>query len=423
MPTQTHTSSPAPTATPTPTPTPTVTSTPVSTPTPTPTPTPSPTSSSSAVNNVMNVTVNGSLCGGNSAQYPNEPCVSVTICAPGTSNCQTIDNILLDTGSYGLRVFQSVLSVPVTPVTTSQGNLAECVQFGDGSSEWGEVAMANVQIANEPSVQIPIHVVNSTYANPPAPCSSSQSTPDTGPSETGFNGILGVGLFAQDCGSYCVSNANSEQYYVCSGSSCNGSTASLANQVINPVAALPVDNNGVIVELPSVSANGEPSLSGSVILGIGTESNNSASGATAYAADSSGEFGTVFSAYSSSELPAFIDSGSSVWFVPPISSLPDCSASHGSGWSGWYCPSSTQSLSASTVSATGSPQNSVSFQLGNAYSLLNDGNNVYSNIGAESSSGSNAYFDWGIPFFYGRNVYVGIQGASSSLGTGPYWAY
>nr|WP_249193126.1 DUF3443 family protein [Burkholderia cenocepacia] len=32
---------------------------------------------------------------------------SVTICMPGTSNCQTIDNVLVDTGSFGLRLFNS----------------------------------------------------------------------------------------------------------------------------------------------------------------------------------------------------------------------------------------------------------------------------------------------------------------------------
>src|SRR6266702_1383101 len=41
----------------------------------------------------------------------NIPTVSVKVCAPGsTTNCQTIDNIQVDTGSFGLRVVGSVLN-------------------------------------------------------------------------------------------------------------------------------------------------------------------------------------------------------------------------------------------------------------------------------------------------------------------------
>src|ERR1700686_1097756 len=67
--------------------------------------------------NVVSITMN--------CNYINEPCVSVTICSPSGANCQTINNILLDTGSYGLRVFSSVmstaLSASLTPVTIGGG--------------------------------------------------------------------------------------------------------------------------------------------------------------------------------------------------------------------------------------------------------------------------------------------------------------
>jgi len=32
-------------------------------------------------------------------------------------------------------------------------------------------------------------------------------------------------------------------------------------------------------------------------------------------------------------------------------------------------------------------------------------------------------FDWGLPFFYGLNVYTAIEGQNTPAGTGPYVAY
>jgi hypothetical protein len=187
----------------------------------------------------------------------------------------------------------------------------------------------------------------------------------------------------------------------------------LASQVQNPVALLPQDNNGVIVQLPGVPLGGSPSVKGSLVLGIGTQSNNLASGATAYAADPFGDFITDFNGIS---YTSFIDSGSNGLFFPsPSSSLiPDCAA-----YSGWFCPSSTVSLSATNKGASGSPSGSVSFQIGNFDTLFNSSNNVFDDIGGSLPGG----FDWGLPFFLGRNIYVGLEGKTSSLGTGPYWAY
>src|SRR4051812_16492133 len=67
--------------------------------------------------NVLPITVDGSLC--SNTLYPNKPCVSVTVCTPGTSTCQTINDILLDTGSWGLRVFKSALNgLSLNPLMT-----------------------------------------------------------------------------------------------------------------------------------------------------------------------------------------------------------------------------------------------------------------------------------------------------------------
>jgi hypothetical protein len=330
----------------------------------------------------------------------------VTVCVPGTSTCQTVNDILLDTGSYGLRIFKTVLNnLSLPQVTVPGGNLAECVQFADGSSVWGPVQTADIVLGGEPSVTVPIQVIDSTFGTALTACGASNASP----SAAGFNGILGVGLFAEDCGAGCASGANNGMYYACSGTTCTGTTVPLASQVQNPVAQLPADNNGVLVQLPSVPLGGVPSVNGQLVLGIGTQPNNTLSGTTTFPASPTGDFITVFKGFS---LPGFIDSGSNGLFFNHAA-LPICG--------GWYCPSVTTNLSATTEGFSGMPSGVVPFQIGNASNLFATANNVFVELGG-TFPGVSA-FDWGLPFFLGRSVFVGIEGKSSSLGSGPYWAY
>jgi hypothetical protein len=373
--------------------------------------------------NVMPLTVNGSLCSAaNSAGYINKPCVSVTICDPTGAQCATVDDILVDTGSYGLRVFGSVLArqnanLPgaLTPIRSGAAQVAECVAFADGSAVWGPVELAGVTLGGEPAVQVPVQVIDAGFAPGNSACVGAES----GPVQAGYNGILGVGLFAQDCGLACSAPGNG-MYFKCSGSSCSGYGARLAEQVTNPVAALPQDNNGVILELPSLDQGGVGSVSGYLVLGIGTQANNIPSGVAVVPVDSYGEFSTTFGGRT---YPAsFLDSGSNaLYFSPPTqyaSSLPGC----GAGGTGFLCPPSATVFTAVNSASDGSAAGSVPFMVGNASLLFQSTSNVFMEVAGGDIAGSQA-FDWGLPFHLGRNVYVGIEGRVSSLGTGPDWAY
>jgi len=380
----------------------------------------------SSSGNTMSVTVNGANCSQlPNDQYPNQPCVSVTLCSTATpTSCQTINNILLDTGSYGLRLFNSVITVPLTPVTTAGGTqtLAECVQFGDGSTEFGPVKYAYVKLGNEPKVEVPILVIaDPNFPNTGTPCDTPLA--DTSPAHTHFNGILGVGLFASDCGNGCNIDSANEQYFTCQGGNCTcGATADILAQVTNPISALPTDNNGLLLSFPSVAAGGVSTVTGTMFLGVDTQANNASSGATSgtLTADGYAQIKSKFGAFSSTKLASFIDSGSSVLFIPSIAALPDCVDG-----SGFFCPSSTQNLSSINYNSAGtaSPASTVNFSIENGTTLDNSGNLVFSTLGASSGSDTSAYMDWGLPFFFGKNVFVGIEATHSSLGTGPYWAY
>jgi len=376
-------------------------------------------------NNVLTLTVNGSLC--STGSYPNKPCVSVTVCSPSTAICQTINDILLDTGSYGLRIFKSVLTgVSLTQIASGSGSLTECVQYADGSADWGPVQTAVVVLGNEPAVTVPIQVIDATFGTTDRDIRNLCGTPDTGPSVAGFNGILGVGPFAEDCGSECTpaqdTTGTNGTYYSCNGSSCTGTAIPLSSQVKNPVVLLPLDNNGVIVQLPGINIGGSPSVNGFLVLGIDTQSNNGPlSGVKAYATDQNGDFTTTFQ---NIPLNSFIDIGSNGLFFPSSHSssssppyydltaqIPDCTYN-----TDWFCPPLTPPSTVSFSAYT--PNGKVNFQIGNADTLFSSSNNVFDELG-----GSDTSFDWGLPFFLGRSVYVGIEGKTSSLGTGPYCAY
>lgn len=372
-------------------------------------------------NNVLSITVNGSLCSpATSASYINKPCVSVTVCSPGgTSTCQTINDILLDTGSYGLRIFKSVLSPALSfpSVASGSGALAECVQFADGTAVWGPVQVAGVTLASEPTVTVPLQVIDAGFANINTALTSTICPgAEQNPAAAGFNGILGVGVFIEDCGPACVNTAGNGMYFSCSGSACGGATASLSQQVRNPVALLPQDNNGVIVMLPGVPAGGALWATGSLVLGIGTQANNMPFGVTAYPTDQFGEFTTVISG-SAAAFSGFLDSGSNGLFftAPSARQLPDCGVFN----AGWFCPPSLVNLSATNTGASGSPSGVVPFQIGNFNILVSSPNYVFDDVGGSAPG----IFDWGLPFHFGRNVYVGIEGKGSSLGIGPYVAY
>jgi hypothetical protein len=360
--------------------------------------------------NIIPITVNGSLCSANS--YLNKPCVSVTVCTPGTSTCQTISDILLDTGSYGLRIFKQALTVALPQLTGAFGEIAECVQFGDGSSLWGPVQTASVILANEPAVQVSIQVADSTFGTRSTGCLNADQTP----AAAGFNGILGVGLFIHDCGTTCANSANNGNYYACNGTNCNGTIVPLSSQVQNPAALLPRDNNGLLVQLPGVAPGGTSSVDGALLLGVDTQSNNVPASVTTYSASSStGEFTTQFSGRSYS---SFIDSGSNgLFFTPPTrGQLPNCAPPD----TAWFCPASTLSLTATNIAASGAPTGAVPFQIGNFRDLTgNSFIRVFSEIGGTFPGN----FDWGLPFFFGRTVIIGYDGAASNLGSGPYWAY
>jgi hypothetical protein len=364
-------------------------------------------------NNVLSISVNL----GGAGNYANGAFASVTVCVPSTTTCQVINDILVDTGSSGLRILSSALSTALPQQKAADGNaVVECLPFVTGYT-WGPVETADIEMAGEKASSVPIQVLSDTDYPVPTSCSDNGSSDDT-VSSLGANGIVGVGTFAQDCGSACVATgaSNPELYYECPASGCVVAGEALAQQVQNPVALFTSDNNGVIIELPAVSGP-EATLTGSLIFGIGTQSNNALKGVTVYPVDDFGNFITMYNGQTYNQ--SFIDSGSNGFYFLTSSTtgIPVCPDAKY-----FYCPSSTQNLSATNAGATGTPTGTVNFSVANADTLFSsDPNDAV--FGTLAGPNSLVGFDWGLPFFYGRNVFTALQGASTPGGTGPYWAY
>ncbi len=348
--------------------------------------------------------------------------VSVTICAPGTTVCQTVDNVQLDTESFGLRLASAAASQVLAslPKETAAGSpLAECTAFADGHT-WGSVRTADVKVGGETAASLPIQIVGDMPqgAALTGPCATGAL--ELTPADLGANGILGVGVATSDCGTLCANPpASNSSYYACpNGANCVQTLVPVAQQVTNPVPKFAGDNNGVIVSMPSIGQAGQATVSGTLTFGVNTRSNNALSGTVTKL--STNAVGDVNATFNGSAITAFFDSGSNAYFFTD-NTLARCTGSASS----FYCPPSAvtrpvtvASFNLSTPGAAGGL--ALSMAVGNASQLLANGNFALNDLAG--NLGISSFVDLGMPFFYGRTVYYGLD-QSSSGGTGPFIAF
>jgi hypothetical protein len=365
------------------------------------------TSAVAAAPNVIPVVVDRGVNGTAS----HSPYVTVTVCRPGTTVCQDIDHVLVDTGSTGLRLTAAAAAALTLPaVTTGTGDMVgECAHFASGFT-WGAVRRADIRLASQTASNAPVQVIgDAELPTVPSTCSGSGGSLEA---SGAAKGILGVGLFTQDCGLACELSTSPQIYFGCPAGGCASSRIPMASQVTNPVALLPTDKNGVVLVLPAVPSGGAVSATGALVLGIGTQSNNQLGGATMFTTDTSGYFKTVYNGTTYSR--SFLDSGSNGFFFHD-STLKACASS-----TDFFCPTAPLTLNATQVSASGVSRD-VAFTIEAVDTLASTVSAA--NIAGDAGAGLPQSFDWGLPFFYGRTVFTAISGASTPAGPGPYWAW
>ena len=370
-----------------------------------------------AGNNAIAVTVDR----GPNGNSVNRLYTSVTICEPGSSSqCQTINHVLVDSGSTGLRLLASVIrpDLKLNLQLSTQGfPLLNCIQFLDTSFAWGPIAAFDLKLGGKTASALPTQLIGDpTTTALSANCGI--GLPLRSVASLGANGVLGVGLLKQDCGANCVANPRNGYYFRCTTANCTAaqaSVASLTQQLSNPVSLFSGDNNGFIFHLPPVDPSGAVGLNGTLVFGIGTQANNQYVPVSLLSTSTTGRITTRLSGQQLTN--SFLDTGSNALFFD-ATSIPTCT---GNEPIRFYCPPTRVNGSASLIGANGATV-PVNFAVDNALQLFTSPEKAVLPTLA-GTLGDFRGFDWGLPFFYGRRVFLGIENAPSPAGTGPFYAF
>lgn len=370
-----------------------------------------------AGNNAIAVTVDR----GPTGNSVNRLYTSVTICEPGSSSqCQTINHVLVDTGSTGLRLLASVIrpDLKLNLQLSAQGfPLLNCIQFVDTSFAWGPIAGFDLKLGGKTASTLPTQLIGDP-ATAALSANCATGLPLNSVASLGANGVLGLSLFKQDCGSNCVTNPHNGYYFRCTTASCTAaqaSVASLIQQVSNPVPRFSGDNNGFVLNLPPVDPSGAVGLNGTLVFGIGTQANNQDVPVSLLSTSLTGRITTVLSGQPLTN--SFLDTGSNALFFDDTS-IPSCA---GNEPIRFYCPPTRLNRSVSLIGANGATL-PVNFAVDNAMALFTSPAKAVLPTLA-GTLGDSRGFGWGLPFFYGRRVFLGIENETSPAGTGPFYAF
>lgn len=370
----------------------------------------------------------------------NVPYVTVVVCQPGSDTaCVTIDHVLLDTGSVGLRLLRSAvtgLALPAVELPADPGRglpagpAVECYPFVLGGL-WGPVLTADVRLGGKRAPAIPIQVIDDgaspRYAAPQDCIDAADGTLLSSITSLQAKGVLGIGMIGYDCGLACdqpSADGGFIQYYACPNGTCSPGRAPAALQLQNPIVHFETDNNGSLILLPALPELGAARVRGRLVLGIGTQSNNQLPAQPRFAFANTD---TTDAAYlyvttrmEGRDFPfSYIDSGSNGIFFDDATLPRTCAAATGTV-SPWFCPSTVLRRTATLQDATGGTAD-VSFSIGNADVLFSTSNVGFANLGGTAGQDAGS-FVWGLPFFFGRPVYTAIWGQDLAL-QGPWWAF
>jgi hypothetical protein len=132
--------------------------------------------------------------------------------------------------------------------------------------------------------------------------------------------------------------------------------------------------------------------------------------------DENGDFTAMYNG-KATVLKALIDSGTdSFAFDDPTIAV--CTTG---SFVGYYCPvqSPQSAFAVNTGVGANAAVSTVNFAIADPNTFVPNAA-AFANL---AGGGGSTSFTWGMPFFYGRKVYVGIDQRQAGNYTGPYFAY
>ena len=338
--------------------------------------------------------------------------VSVTICVPNTGHCATIEDVMVDTGSTGLRREGSAMppGFRLPDVLGQAGKpLAECLRFVHDVA-WGPLYRADLHMGGLTAADVPIQIISDGRQPQPDACPRSDVRPTS-------NGTLGIGPLLVDCRDPCrQGSVNPGVFFNDAGSwvPVSGDVAR-SDRLPNPVSLFPVHGNGVMFDAPTPPAGGAREVMGTLTFGVGTAANNRLGAARIVRIDDAGHFTTLYGgkAYPDSS----IDSGTETYILEDLR-LPVCARMPGA-----FCVDPDRRLDATMVGRDGASA-PASFTVGDYEARLASGVGASDTMAVPADPVSRA-FVWGAPFFMGRRVSVVFDGKAVKGGDGligPFYA-
>ena len=334
--------------------------------------------------------------------------VSVTVCVPGTERCATIDDVMVDTGSTGLRLEASAVPpfLDLPAFAGADGKpLAECLRFVHDDA-WGPLHRADVRIGGMTARDIPVQVIADDLRPKAAGCPTSTAMPTS-------NGTLGIGQHLLDCQGACTQREDRPGVFIHDDGvwlPVYGSVP-IEDRLPNPVSRFPQHGNGVVIDIPASPDSGAEKIVGTLTFGVGTAPNNQP-GAHLIRLDTKG---LITTRYGGADYPAsYIDSGTETYILAD-EALPRCV---GMEWA--FCVSPARALTATMVGTDGA-EVQVPFRIGDYRGALNGHVGAWDGFAEVAEPGSKA-FVWGAPFFLGRRVALVFDGMSVGGARGPFYA-